>query len=326
MQFGRIQGLGVGSVLMLAAAVLLSACTDGADPRKTRWDAYYAQTDTPRPHVVVVPPEGTTVPMAKLIAEYVAQNLKARHIAAQVGEGQTGRGRHFILTGVAEDNLSDPRVRYRRVLRWVLTDAGGRVIATHSQGVDGSEDEWAYGSARLLEAIGTNAAGPVSQMVLAETKAKTPIDPLQRGLLVAGVSGLADADAQLLADAVKDALRTSDILVTGDPRQAAFRLNGRVESTPAEGGRQDVRITWTVLTLDDQEVGRAVQENRLDPWQLQNGWGDLAPRVGAAAAVGVEHVFGLRAGPAPGAETRATGAPPAIVLPGVSGRAPPPPQ
>jgi hypothetical protein len=177
-----------------------------------------------------------------------------------------------------------------------------------------------------LEAIGTGAAGPVTQMVLAETKTKAPIDPLRRGLLVGDVSGVAPADARLLSAAIKDALRTSDVLVTGDPRQAAFRLSGRVETTPVQGGDVDVRITWTVSTLDDQEVGRAVQENRLAFAQIERGWAGLAERVGAAAAVGVEHVFGVRAGPAPGAQNRATGAPPAVVLPGIPGRAPPPPQ
>lgn len=313
--------------LVALAAGALAACADNTNPLKTRWDAYYAVSDAPRAHVVVVPPEGTTVPMAKLIARYVVEHLKKHNISAQIGDGAPGQGRHFILTGVAEENFTDPRVRYRRVLRWLLSDAGGRVIATHAQGVEGAEQEWDFGSARLLEAIGINTAGPVAQMVLVESKAAMPLDPLRRGLLVEAVTGLGPEDARLLGEAVKDALRGTDVLVTGDARQAAFRLAGQVETTPTgAGGMLNVRIVWAVSTLDHRELGRAVQENQISAAQIQGGWGDLAPRVGEAAALGVEHVFGSHPGPAPGAANRARGEPPTIVLPGEPGRAPPPPQ
>ena len=312
--------------VMAVASVLLAACADTkVSTKNSRWDAYYADVNAPRAHVVVVPPDGTTVPMSKLIADYVAQGLRELKISAVVGPGKVGQGRHFILTGVAEE-VADPRARHKRVMRWVLSDAGGRVISTHTHAIDGTQAEWDYGSARVLEAIGLNASAPVARLVLAETKARTPIDPLQSGLLVEDVQGVSPGDGRLIAQEVKNALRTSDIMVTGDPRQAVYRLTGLVESTPAEGGGKDVRITWKVSTLDGQEVGQAVQENRLDERQLQGGWADMAPRVGAAAAVGVEHIFGVRSGPAPGDPKRARGEPPAIVLPGVPGRAPPPPQ
>lgn len=312
--------------LCALAAVMLAACADAPPPQKTRWDAYYARSEGPRAHVVVMPPEGTTLPMAKLIARYVVENLQKRDISAQIGDGTKPPGRYFVLSGVAEDNFADPRVRYQRVLRWLLSDSSGRVIASHAQGIDGTEDEWNYGAARLLEAIGINAAGPVAQMVLVETKATTPSDPLRSGLLVEGVAGVTPEDSQRLVDAVKHALRTSDVLVTGDVRQAAFRLNGNVQTMPAQDGMLNVRVTWTVSTLDHQEVGKAEQENQIRPEQIEKGWADLAPRVGAAAALGVEHVFGLHPGPAPGAPNRARGEPPAVVLPGEPGRGPPPPQ
>lgn len=317
--------------LLVAIATLLAACAaDPSDPLRTRWDTYYAIPEAATAHVEVVPPEGTTVPMAKLIAQFVVDNLKKQKISAAVGDGKPGQGHHFILTGAVEDNFTDPRVRYRHVLRWLLSDAGGRVISTHAEGVEGTQQEWDFGSARLLESIGIVTAGPVAQMVLAETKTVVQFDPLRQGLLIDGVSGVSAADAALLQDALKEALRTSDILVTGDPRQAAYRLTGQVETAPVAGGagagKLNVRIVWAVSSLNNRELGRAIQENQIAAQQIQNGWADLAPRVGQAAARGVEHVFGLRSGPAPGAPNRATGSPPPINLPGEPGRAPPPPR
>ncbi|MEG3619890.1 hypothetical protein V5T82_15600 [Magnetovibrio sp. PR-2] len=312
--------------MVLLGVLALSACSKSRPAKvDNQWDNYYARLDTPQAHVKVVPPEGTTVPMAKLIAEYVVEELRHEDIQAEVSSGRQGQGRHFILTGRAERN-TDPRVKYHRILRWVLSDATGQVISTHSHGVSGSVQDWDFGSAQLLASIGIGTAGPVSQMVKNETKVAAPIDPLQRGLLVDPVAGLTQADSDLVLDAIAGALRTSDVLVTGDPRQAAFRLAGRFELSENQPGIVDVRIIWRVLTMDGQEVGSAVQDNRLTQNDLVGGWGPYAPKIGKAAAVGVEHVFGLRSGPAPGAPNRAKGQPPAIVLPGQPGRAIPPPQ
>jgi hypothetical protein len=315
------------TIALLVLTLALTACVNVGKAPKTQWDAYYAAVeDTPSAHVVVVPPQGTTVPMAKLIARYVVDNLKKHKISAEIGDGKPSQGRYFILTGAVEDNFTDPRVRYRWIIRWSLSDAGGRVISTHSEGVDATQKEWDFGSARLLNAIGINTAGPVAQMVLAETKTKVPLDVAQRGLLVDRVAGLGPEDSGLLIDALKNTLRTSDVLVTGDARQASFRLGGQVDMTPAPGARVDVRITWVVFTMDGQELGRAVQENQIQSKEIQGGWGALAPRVGAAAAVGVEHIFSGRTGPVSGSLDRTLGEPPTVNMPGEPGRAPPPPQ
>lgn len=312
--------------LMVLSAFVLAACSKNTAKRQTRWDMYYARVDTPRAHVQVVPPTGTTVPMAKLIAEYVVERLEKEKISAAVGDGTPSQGRHFVLTGYAEKNLNDPRVRYRRILHWLLSDASGRLIATHAHGVEGSEQEWNFGDAQMLSAIAIGTAGPVSQMVLKETRAKAPIDPLRRGLLVETVTGLGAEDAGYLTRAVTDALRTSDVLVTGDPRQASFRLTGHVEILQGQSGQDDVRIVWRVLTMDRRELGNAVQENRVPTGSLNGRWKARAKSIGEAAAVGVEHVFGTRTGPPPGAVEYPGGEPPAIVLPGEPGRALPPPQ
>ncbi|MCW8914877.1 MAG: hypothetical protein OQK24_03370 [Magnetovibrio sp.] len=313
-------------VVLMAAMMLVSACSKAPAKRDTQWQGYYAKLDTPRAHVHVVPPEGTTVPMAKLIAEHVVEQLQKEKISAQISDGRLGKGRHFVLTGMAERIENDPRVKYDRVLRWMLSDAGGRLISTYTHGIEGTQQEWDFGDAQLLASIAIGTAGPVSQMVLQETKSTVPTDPLRRGLLVEQVAGLSPQDSAFVTKAVSTALRTSDVLVTGDPRQASFRLAGRVEVTESDPGFVNIRIVWRVLTMDQREIGSAVQDNRLAQTQLQGGWAEFAPAIGKAAAVGVEHVFGTRRGPAPGSANRAKGEPPAIVLPGQPGRAMPPPQ
>lgn len=313
-------------VLILLAVFVVSGCSSSAPKRKSRWDSYYAQVDAPRAHVQVVPPEGTTVPMADLIAQYVVESLQQENISAVVGDGTPGQGRHFILTGYAEDSTHDSRVRYKHILHWMLSDASGRLIATHAQGVEGTSQAWDFGDAQVLSSIGIGAAGPLSQMVLKETKAKAPLDPLRSGLLVETVTGLSREDGKHLARAVMQALRTSDVLVTGDPRQASFRLVGHVDILPGDDGFDDVHIVWRVQTMDRRDLGKAVQENRVPSGSLKGRWADVSKRIATAAAVGIEHVFGTRAGPPPGSPLYSGGEPPEVVLPGVPGRAMPPPR
>lgn len=313
---------------ILFLSLFLTACGQDKVKQLTQWETYYAETDKPRAHVVVEPPTGSTVPMSKLVAEYVVDHLTKRKISAVVGRNIPGQGKHFVLTGAIEENIGEGQEKYPYIIRWSLSDSQGRLISSHAEGVNASRQEWDFGSPRLLNSIGLSTAGPVAQMVLAESKTKTPIDPLRQGLLVENLTGLKSENADLLTREVRKALRKADVQVTGDPRQATFRLGGDVVVTPDVGaaGYENVRIVWRVMTMDYVELGNAVQENRLLVGEMSRDWSAMVPKIAAAAAIGVEHVFGARSGPAPGAVNRAKGAPPEIVLPGVPGRAPPPPR
>ena len=312
--------------IAVVVALMLSACADKSARKASRWDHYYANVETPSAHVQVVPPDGTTVPMSKLIADYVVDYLKKEKISAQLSGRTPPPGPHFVLSGTADVNAAGATARHARVMRWLLADAEGRVIGTYTHGIEGTEHAWNNGDAQLLNSIGVSAAGPVAQMIKRETLVKTHVEPLQRGLLVDRVTGLNAEDGAYLRQAVAKALRTTDVFVTGDPRQAAFRLAGHVEILPGGDGFDDVRIVWRVLTMDRQELGNAVQENRVPSGSLTGRWAEVSGRIGQAAAVGVEHVFGTRIGPPPGARDYPGDQPPAIVLPGQPGRAMPPPQ
>ena len=310
----------------LMVVVTLSACAQDKVKQLTRWEAYYAASDKPRAHVIVMPPQGSTVPMAKLIAQYVVEQLTKRKISAVVGKNNPPQGQYFVLTGSIEDNLGKGRKKFSRLIRWSLSDSQGRLISSHVEGIAATQNEWDFGAPRLLASIGISTAGPVAEMILVESKIKVPINPLRQGLLVDNLQGLSPQAATILSRAVRKALRASDIAVTGDPRQARFRLGGELSIQPAKDGYENVRIVWRVMTLDFVELGNAVQENRLRVGEINTRWAQMVPRVATAAAIGVEHVFGTRSGPAPGAPNRAKGLPPEIVLPGVRGRAPPPPR
>ncbi len=328
--------------LVLFMVLALVGCAAQAPPTASRWDAYYAHAAAPRTRVVVVPPEGASVPMAKLIARYVVQYLNKHDLSAEVGNAAqvaTAKDvRTFVLSGTVEENVSDPRIRYRRVLHWIVSDVHGRLISTYAQGIGGASREWDFGSPRLLNAIGFDAADPIAQIVKVETWEAAPAisltASLRRTVVLEGISGVSQKDSRFLMAALKKALRALDVQVTGDERQATLRVLGAVKMRPVPAnvqpgsapGRVDVRIVWTVATLDRTVVGRAVQENTVLTRDLKNGWAALAARVGAAAAVGIERIFAVRPRALPEQQDSVDGGPPEVVLPGVPGRAPPPPR
>jgi hypothetical protein len=140
--------------------------------------------------------------------------------------------------------------------------------------------------------------------------------------LVRIVTGAPGDGNESLTSSIKAALRSNDMTVTEDPRQAAYEIRGRVVVGPAVNGRQQTRIVWRVNTIDGDEVGQAIQENTVIAGSLDGEWGRVAAIVSEAAVSGIAELFDGR-----GRRRNAAGSvafPDAPPLPQVPGRAPPP--
>jgi hypothetical protein len=160
--------------------------------------------------------------------------------------------------------------------------------------------------------------------------ASAPVAPVQGSplssawanpvILVKVVEGAPGDGNQALMLAIKQALRIRNFMVTEDPRQAVFLIEGRVEIAPPTNGRQRAKVVWTVTTVSGGQVGRAIQENTIPAGSLNGAWGQVAAMVANAAADGVEELFGRPST----RRAQAVVPPPPPPLPQVPGRAPPP--
>ncbi len=139
-------------------------------------------------------------------------------------------------------------------------------------------------------------------------------------IVVRSVEGAPGDGNQALILAIKQSLRVRDFMVTEDPRQAVFQIDGKVEVAPPANGRQRAKVTWIVTTVSGGQVGRAIQENTIPAGSLNGAWGQVAAMVANAAADGVEELFGR-----PTTRKAHMAVPPTPPLPLVPGRAPPPP-
>ncbi|MBM3581162.1 MAG: hypothetical protein FJX37_04260 [Alphaproteobacteria bacterium] len=165
------------------------------------------------------------------------------------------------------------------------------------------------------------AAPPLAPALPVREIASAPVAPVQGSplssawanpvILVKLVEGAPGDGNQALMLAIKQALRIRNFMVTEDPRQAVFLIEGRVEIAPPTNGRQRAKVVWTVTTVSGGQVGRAIQENTIPAGSLNGAWGQVAVMVANAAADGVEELFGRPSTPP---------------LPQVPGRALPPPR
>ena len=109
--------------------------------------------------------------------------------------------------------------------------------------------------------------------------------------LIRPVKGAPGDGNAALSAAIKAALRSRDLTITEDPRQAGYEVIGNVDVGIAVNGRQRAKINWTVNTIGGDEVGKAVQENIIAAGSLDGPWGRVAEIVSLAAADGIQHLF-----------------------------------
>ncbi len=149
--------------------------------------------------------------------------------------------------------------------------------------------------------------------------------------LIAGITGAPGNGANVLRAALRQALRSRDLSVSEDLRQAGYLIGGKVAILPSANGRETARIVWAVADRRGKVLGRAAQEKLIEPGSLDADWTPVAGAVAAGAVAGIERILGDKVkpfvsarGPRPasGPLPRFNGAPGA--LPGDTGRSPQP--
>ena len=316
------------SIKTLVLCLALAACSPEpadrpakpAEPAKTAAPVLVVGGDNIA--ILVEPVDGVAVPMARLLAESVASNLRELGVPAKSRE--LGAPSH-VLKGRAEANWKDTRASFIVIVRWTLADGQGKTVATNIQGVGGTWWEWENGDPRIIRKMGSRTAKQIAELFLIEDEKAMPPELLGAGLMVHPITG-APGDGNLsLTRSIAAAMRATDVSVTEDPRQAYFVLEGVVALDPAPGDNQLVRVTWTVSTLNGRIIGTAGQENTVAKGSLDGAWGEVAALIAAAAVDGIEDIIG-RSRPAGKGGQVSPPLPPLPVLKRVPGRAPPPPM
>lgn len=323
---------------VVAMLVALAACDSVPHPFQLGADARNGPLVDigPAAGIQVDMVDGPPAPMARLLAQSVADNLGTYNIPASTSASRASR---YVLKGRADINDTDPKVPYVVVINWTLLDRGGRTIGHYSQGVPGDRWQWDYGDPRIIWAVGKEAAKPIAGMVQDgpvvavshqpdATASAVPAAPRADGIWVEPVSGAPGDGNAALERAIRATLQVHQVPIARQRAEAAFVLQGTVAMNSPDRGRQEIKIVWRIVDRDGNELGRATQENAVPAGSLDGPWGRIAPVVAEAAVGGIQDV--VARGRAATLATSTKGAPrlavpPRFELPRIKGRAPPPP-
>ncbi len=224
--------------------------------------------------------DGPALPLARLLARSVAEELGALGIAAAARDHATSG---YVLSGRAGVNLDSPDEPFVALIEWSLSDAAGDVIALHTQGVEGTQAQWEYGDPGLIGAVGKAAAAAVVALLAADDVV-APADVPRPAVLFKPVHGAPGDGDTALTRAVRQAIKALGVRLTEDAAKAGYAVAGTVTVGAPSANRQSVRIVWSVSRIDGRDVGRVTQENLVPAHSLDGTWGRVAAIIAAAAA------------------------------------------
>ncbi len=179
-------------------------------------------------------------------------------------------------------------------LAWELRDWEGRLAGRFEQQVEGGRQE---ALAVLLEEL----ADEVAERVRAESPGAG--DPVRLKISVAPISGAAPEATAPLLRALEAALAGGGLDVVPPAAPSHLHVFGSVEVGPDHSGLRELRLGWSVVWSDGNEVGRVDQANAVPAEWLEGAWTSLAAAAAEGAASGIaDLVFRARL------ELRPTGA------------------
>jgi hypothetical protein len=106
-------------------------------------------------------------------------------------------------------------------------------------------------------------------------------DALKAFVDVAGAPG--DGE-QALSRALSNRLLDRGFAITGTPTVKAYEIQGTVRLSPAERGKESVRIDWTVFGPEGTRLGIVTQTKVIRKGSLDRKWGAAADAAADAAA------------------------------------------
>jgi len=281
-----------GLAAALALVLTLAACAEAPETA-------LSVPEPPAAGLVVRPVDGVPRPMAKLLARSVASALAGQGVGARVGDSADGT---FLLDGIVVAN-TDARATYARHIHWRIHGPDGGDLGGFVQGVRASPWQWQNGDPRLIDGVGTDAAASIVALLQYPPVPVEAPPAAPEGIFIAGVAGAPGDGNEALSDAVGRALAGLGFSLASDADRAAYVVDGGVVVDPPLGGRQRVRVLWTVSTADGEELATVEQQKTLPEGRLNAGWSETADQAARPAARSVASIIAAdRAGNVPAAE------------------------
>jgi len=102
--------------------------------------------------------------------------------------------------------------------------------------------------------------------------------------LVPPVSGAPGDGRSSLTNALRTRLRAKGVQIASTGGTNVYKINGTVSVSPASGGKERVKIDWSLLSPTGQSLGSVTQQSDVAKGSLNKTWGPAAIAAGNAAA------------------------------------------
>ncbi len=266
-----------------AALFLLAACQPLPRP--------FAQDVPPPNSEILTPPDsagvmveaidGAPEPAAHDLAGLMAKALQDDDVPASTAASNRGS---YRLTGKADaKDVGNGNVLV--TIAWQMHDSQGVPVSRQDAALTIPATVWRQGGKGLTE-LARQSAPFLAKMV--ESTAPAPLassDPLIGVRLVTGAPG---DGGESLTHAMADALRRAKLVLAEKPGDKPnFFVQGEVAVAPPAGGKQEIKISWSLLRPDGGQIGQVKQENAVPAGSLDGPWGLTAYDVANAAAPGI---------------------------------------
>lgn len=228
--------------------------------------------------VVVAPVAGLPAPLDGDLAAAMAAALRDADVPASI---DSANRRSFRLVGKAQP-AGDPG---GMSIDWAMVDAGGKTVGRESQAIPGAADLERGGDA-LAKSLVRQTAPALAKLVVGD--APLPAANADTVVMVRPVTGAAGDGDTVLTRSLVDALQRANIKIAtaGGPKES-FVVTGRVEMSPPQGGKQQVKVNWALVRPDGSQVGQVSQANAVPAGSLDGPWGEVAYAVASAAVPGI---------------------------------------
>lgn len=195
----------------------------------------------------------------------------------------SNRGSYRLSGTATAQNASNGMLRVRVV--WEMRDARGARVGREKTSATLPAAAWREGGSALVALTRTAAPSLAKKIAGKPPSPLTDIDPV----VAVRVLGDAPGDGvQALTHAMETALRRAAVTLADKPgAKPSLVVQGKIEVTPSAAGKQNLKISWSLLRPDGERIGEVHQRNAVPAALLDGAWGLTAYDIASAAVPGV---------------------------------------
>ena len=288
------------NLFLIVLSLSISACESmpqpfqGAERNDPILDAIMVN-----PAVMIAPVIGAPPPINQDLAELIAKATQDRDVAAVTrGAGKSAS----LLQGMVDTDPRDDGSTWL-TFTWTLTGPDGIVIDTRVTEIeafsDTADDPWLVFANTDLSPTVHDVARFLESWLFRPTELAaipdiTPEIPQIEGtyhLYIMPVEGAPGDGREALAKAMKRLLAPENLLipVVLDERATAksYIITGQVTVDPINESQERIRLDWSLLAPNGEELGTVTQQNEIARGSLDPLWGDAALFAVEGAAEGL---------------------------------------